>query len=95
MTRKDKKIEKYRNNPKDVSFDELKALLESHGFEVKNYSGGSHFSVSHPKYDVIKEMEPRSIPRGRPNVLEVYVRRAIRWIDMKIEMQEAEVRNNE
>ena len=97
MTRWESRLARYRNNPKNVSFKELKALLEAFGFEVNNYSGGSHFSVSHTKYDVIKPMEPNTIPMKRSNIIEVYVRRAIKWIDISIEMREAEgaVKNGE
>jgi len=87
VTRVHSKLARYRNNPKNVTFDELKALLESFGFEVKNYSGGSHFSVSHPKYEVFQPMEPKSIPMKKPHVLEVYVRRATEWIDRVVELQ--------
>jgi len=94
MTSKDSKLMRYRNNPKAVSFGELKTLLESFGFEVKNYSGGSHFSVSHPKYKVIDEMEPNVIPMKRPHVLEVYVKRSINWIEKAKKIQEEEEREN-
>ena len=90
MTRMKNRLTRYRNNPKAVSFEELKTLLESFGFEVKNYSGGSHFSVSHKKYDIIKAMEPNSIPAKKPHVMEVYVKRAVGWIEKAVEMQEAE-----
>ncbi|MCL2111349.1 MAG: hypothetical protein FWH32_03695 [Clostridiales bacterium] len=88
MTRKLNRLARCRNNPNAVSFEELKMLLESFGFEVKNYSGGSHFSVSHSRYDVINAMEPNAIPMKKPHILPVYVRRAIRWIEKVIEMQE-------
>ena len=81
MTRQVKLLEKVRGNPRAVSFKELVSLLESYGFEVKNYSGGSHYSVSHPDYRVIDAMEPNSIPMHKPHVLPVYVKRAIVWID--------------
>ena len=81
MVQQEKQLEKFRNNPKAVSFEKLVSLLESYGFEVKNYSGGSHYSVSHPDYDVIDAMEPNSIPMHRPHLLSVYVKRAIGWID--------------
>ena len=90
MTRNKNRLARYRNNPRSVSFEELKTLLEAFGFEVRNYSGGSHFSVSHPKYDVIQPMESNTIPMNKPSVLEVYVKRALKWIDKAIEVQEAE-----
>ena len=90
MARKINKLTRYKNSPAEVSFNELKSLLESFGFEVKNYSGGSHFSVSHKKYNVIDIMEPNTIPAKKPHVLRVYVNRAVRWIEKVIEMQESE-----
>ena len=90
MTRIQNKLKRYRNNPKSVTFEELKALLVSYGFDVNNYSGGSHFSVSHPQYAVIRPMEPNTIPMNKPSVLEVYVKRAIKWIDRVVEQQEKE-----
>ena len=81
MTRQEKLLEKIRGNPKAVSFKELVNLLQSYGFEVKNYSGGSHYSVSHPDHSVIDAMEPNSIPMHKPHVLPVYVKRAVKWID--------------
>ena len=92
MTRKKNKLIRYRNNPKEVSFNELKALLEAFGFEVRNYSGGSHFSVSHSKDDIIGTMEPNVIPMKKPHVMEIYVKRAIGWIEKAITLEEAEVR---
>ena len=90
MTRLENKLARCRNNPKGVSFEEIKSLFEAFGFEVVNYSGGSHFSVSHPKYDAIGPLEPNTIPMKKPGVMEVYVRRAIKWIDVLIEKQKAE-----
>ena len=97
MTRLRSRLERYRNNPKSVTFHELKSLLEAFGFEVNNYSGGSHYSVSHPEYDIIPTMEPNTIPMRKPTLLEVYVRRSLRWIEKVIEIQETEeaVKNNE
>ena len=90
MTRLENKLARYRKSPKNVGFEEIKSLLEALGFEVENYSGGSHFSVSHPKYDVIGPLEPNTVPMKKPGVMEIYVRRAIKWIDVLIEKQKAE-----
>ena len=89
MVHREKLLERFRNNPKAVSFEKLVSLLESYGFEVKNYSGGSHYSVSHPDYSIIDVREPNSIPMHKPHVLPVYVKRAIVWID-RIEQAEKE-----
>jgi hypothetical protein len=92
-----KRLEKIRNNPKGVSFEKLVALLESYGFEVKNYSGGSHYSVSHPIHNVTDAMEPNSIPTHKPHILSVYVKRALIWIDRvrALENKKEEAENDE
>ena len=90
MTSKTKRLARYRNNPKNVSFEELKSLLESYGFEVQNHSGGSHYSVSHKKYNVIGMLEPNTIPSKKQHILRIYVTRAIGWIEKVVEIQEAE-----
>jgi hypothetical protein len=88
LAHRDKRFESLKANPRAVSFEELAATLKAFGFEVKNYSGGSHFSVSHPLHPVIDSMEPNSIPRRKPPVLPVYARRAIRWIERVRELEE-------
>jgi len=88
VTQREKQLEKLRSNPKAVSFEKLVSILRSYGFEVKNYSGGSHYSVSHPDYDVINAMEPNSIPMNKPHVLPVYVKRSIAWIDRVMLLEE-------
>jgi len=90
LTRIENKLARFRNNPKNVTFNELKTLLESYGFEVKNYSGGSHYSLFHTEYKIIRETEPNTIPMKKPAVLEVYVKRALNWIDKVITLREAE-----
>jgi hypothetical protein len=78
---RNKRLDKARNNPKEVTFEELVALLQAYGFEVRNYSGGSHYTVWHPRYQVIQQKEPNSIPRRKPHLLPVYVKRALTWIE--------------
>jgi hypothetical protein len=90
MTNKEKRLERLKNNPKDVTFNELVAVLKSYGFEVRNYSGGSHYTVTHEHGDVFDPMEPNSIPRHKPHILPVYVRRAVKWIERVAADQEAD-----
>ena len=42
MTKKIKSFDKIKNNPKDVKFNEIKNILDEHGFVLKRISG-SHF----------------------------------------------------
>ncbi len=49
MTKKDKLLERFLALPNDFSFDELKSLLESMGFEIENKgnTAGSRFAFVH------------------------------------------------
>lgn len=62
LSRIEKKLNNIRINPKNVSFQELKSVLEYLGFTVKNYSGGSHYAVSHPS--IKRSIKP--IPYHKP-----------------------------
>lgn len=42
MTRRDKLLERLRNNPNNVSFADLESLLVQHGYTLAR-SAGSHF----------------------------------------------------
>jgi predicted RNA binding protein YcfA (HicA-like mRNA interferase family) len=43
MSKRKKLLERIRRNPKNVSFEDLRKLLEHYGFELRR-SRGSHFS---------------------------------------------------
>jgi predicted RNA binding protein YcfA (HicA-like mRNA interferase family) len=48
MTQKDKLLQRVRNNPKGVRFEELDALLTQFGFERRQPKGGSsHYVYRH------------------------------------------------
>ena len=49
MTKKDKLLERFLALPNDFSFDELKSLLESMGFEIENKgkTSGSRVAFVH------------------------------------------------
>lgn len=76
MSRRAKLLAAARNNPRDVSFEDLRKLLEDAGCVCRqSSSGGSHYVFTHSV--VQKQL---SIPRSRP-VKKVYVDIALRWID--------------
>jgi predicted RNA binding protein YcfA (HicA-like mRNA interferase family) len=77
MTKREKRLQKMRQNPKNVSFDELRSVLEDFGFELVRTSG------SHHSFSIIIDGEPRLlvIPYRRP-VKVVYVREALKLIDL-------------
>lgn len=51
VSKKDKRLARCRNNPSNVSFDELVALLGSLGF-VRDRTQGSHLIFVHARADV-------------------------------------------
>lgn len=48
MAKRDKRLQKARNNPKGVSFDDLRGILENHGFNL-DHATGSHHIFEHDK----------------------------------------------
>lgn len=73
MSRRDKLIERMRNNPRDVKFEQLRSLLLYHCF-AERCNGTSHYIFTHPGTD------PIPIPYNRP-VKAIYVIRVLRAID--------------
>jgi hypothetical protein len=66
MTKKDKLLERFLAFPNDFTFDELKTLLESMGFEVENKgkSSGSRVAFIHinfKKHILIHKPHPSKI----------------------------------
>ena len=76
MTRKEKLLEKVRNNPKDVSFEDLDKLVRWAGFVLRpQKSGTSHFVYTKPGCPF-----RLTIPK-KNRVNEAYVKQALRFID--------------
>ena len=73
MTRKTKLIVKLKNNPQNVSFTDLRVLLEGKGFVLKRVSG-SHFIYSKAEVTFV-------IPSHNNKVKEIYVKRVIDIIE--------------
>jgi hypothetical protein len=46
MSKRQKRLEKVRQNPKNVSFETLKTLLEDYGFEHIRTSGSHHTFIA-------------------------------------------------
>lgn len=73
MSRKDKVLQKMANNPKNISFEELKIILENSGYKGEN-SGGSHWVFR-------KDGEVSlTIPYKRP-VKIIYVKRVLKALE--------------
>lgn len=73
MTKRNKLIQRLRNNNKNVSFNELDNLLIGFGFEKT--SKGSHFVYKKPG------CRPLTLPYRTPFVLPVYVNQVLKLID--------------
>jgi len=71
----EKLLQKIKNNPKQVRFDELDKILTRAGFERRQPRGGS----SH--YYYTKSSMQISIPYRQPYVLTTYVVAAIKLLE--------------
>jgi predicted RNA binding protein YcfA (HicA-like mRNA interferase family) len=76
MSKREKRLQKLRQNPNDVSFEDLKLVLEAEGFE-HDHTTGSHYIF---RVVVANEVITLVIPFARP-VKPVYVRKALAAID--------------
>lgn len=75
MSRKHKLIEKIKNSPQKIRFDEVDSLLVSIGFIRRQpNSGSSHFTY------ILGELIT-TIPYKRPYVKEKYIKDIIELID--------------
>ncbi len=62
MAKRDKRLEKLRQNPRDVTFEELKHVLLDYGFEHVRTSGSQHTFIA-----VMRDQDWRlTIPFHRP-----------------------------
>ncbi|MFZ4816556.1 MAG: type II toxin-antitoxin system HicA family toxin [Phototrophicaceae bacterium] len=90
MTKREKRLQKLRQNPKDVSFDDLRSVLEDFGFEWVRSSG------SHHSFNIVIDGEPRLfvVPYRRP-VKPTYVNEALRLIDLILAAEADEEDSND
>lgn len=75
MAKREKRLQKIRNNPNHVRFEELDRLLRAFGFERRQPRGGS----SH--YFYICAEHRISVPMKRPFVRAVYVKEVLKILD--------------
>jgi predicted RNA binding protein YcfA (HicA-like mRNA interferase family) len=73
MSKKEKLLQRFRQNPKNVHFEEVNNLLLSLGFE-KRQKG------SHAIY-ILKGRGRITIPFRKPFILPVYVREVLKLLD--------------
>ncbi len=76
MSKREKRLQKLRKNPNNVSFDDLKKVLEDYYFEHVRTAGSHHTFIA--KYD---EKDWRlTIPFHRP-IKQAYVMKSLEAID--------------
>jgi hypothetical protein len=75
MTKRQKRLERIRGNPKNVRFEELDRLLIDFGFSRRQPRGGS----SH--YIYVRDKTRLTIPMNRPHLREVYVRQVLKLLE--------------
>ena len=49
MSQRKKLLEKLRNNPKNVRFEELETLLTQHGFQLVRITGSHHYVAGYDR----------------------------------------------
>ena len=75
MSQKAKILDRIRNNPKTVSFDELDKILDWYGFKRRQpRSGSSHFIYTYGAHII-------PVPYKRPYVKEHYVDEVLKILD--------------
>jgi len=73
MTQKEKLLQRMRNNPRDWTIDDLKALAQRFGIDWRQ-PGTSHVTFSHP------DLPPLTVPAHKP-IKPVYVVRFLALLE--------------
>jgi hypothetical protein len=82
VSKRDKLLARIRNNPKQVSIEDLERILLEYGF-VKRTARSHHNFYSRGAYII-------SVPVHRPHVKEVYVRHALAILE-QLDEEEGDV----
>ncbi|MFZ4816990.1 MAG: type II toxin-antitoxin system HicA family toxin [Phototrophicaceae bacterium] len=90
MSKREKRLEKLRQSPKDVSFEQLRQVLEDHGFILTKVTGSHHTF----KRKIGQEEIRLTIPYRKP-LLAIYVSQAIDEIDRIQSLEHGEEKNDE
>lgn len=76
MTKCDKRLQKLRQNPKNVTFEELRKILEDHGFWLDRIAGSHHII----QQEIGERAWTLTIPFNRPIKI-AYVKQTLQAID--------------
>jgi predicted RNA binding protein YcfA (HicA-like mRNA interferase family) len=82
LSKRQKRLERIRQNPHNVSLEALRQVLEDYGFEYRQ-TVGSHYTFG---YKLSGQTKLFVVPFKRP-VKMVYVKRAVKLIDALIQEQ--------
>jgi predicted RNA binding protein YcfA (HicA-like mRNA interferase family) len=74
MTSSHKALQKIRQNPKNVRFEEIDALLRSFGFEKRQKGSHAVFTRADLQLAI-------TIPYRKPFILPVYVKQILKLLD--------------
>jgi predicted RNA binding protein YcfA (HicA-like mRNA interferase family) len=77
MSKRKKRLEKICQNPKNVSFEELRKVLEDYGFELDRIRGSHHTFRLERENSVINFV----VPYARLPLKPIYIKRAVEIID--------------
>jgi predicted RNA binding protein YcfA (HicA-like mRNA interferase family) len=75
ITKKEKLLNRIKNNPITVKFEELDKILQDVGFERRQPSGGS----SHYTYGLADKI--LTVPYKKPYIKVIYVKMAIKLLE--------------
>lgn len=83
MSKKDKRLQRIFQNPKDVRFSELDAILIEYGYERRQSGkGSSHYVYSHLKINLLVVL----VSHGQDALLPEYqVKQAIKSLKLVLE----------
>ncbi|MBC8100358.1 MAG: type II toxin-antitoxin system HicA family toxin [Armatimonadetes bacterium] len=81
MSKRKKRLERIRQNPKNVSFEELRQVLEDYDFTLERISG-SHYIFKHKQL-----VTTFALPYRKSKTLAVYAKFALVLIDKVIALQ--------
>ena len=84
MSKSEKLLARIRNDPKNVSFEDLDKILIQFGFTCRQPKGGS----SHHVY-TFGDYPPITVPFKRPHVKQIYVKKVLELLD-QIDADDAE-----
>jgi len=86
MVKKEKRLKKMRQNPKNVRYEDLISVLIDYGFLIRD-TGGSHRVIERQIEDEIHTETIVQPHGGKKHVNRTYVKKALKLIDAIIEAE--------